>query len=81
MKDSHEKKVTKHQDSGLGPGGKATKSVSFVIVLWLEPREVQAEPEWRWRVNHVQSGDQALFKRLDDVLAYVATKAEVSPPG
>lgn len=52
-------------------------AVSFVMTLWLEP---SAEPEWRWRVTHVQSGHQRYFRRLEDVLAYVSAEAGVAPP-
>ena len=80
MKDQHEKNVTKHPGGSSGPGERQARDASFVIVLWLERREVEAEPEWRWRVTHVQSGQQAYFTKLADVLAYVGTRAEVSPP-
>ncbi len=33
--------------------------MSFVITLWLEP---SAEPEWRWRVTCVQTGEQRPVK-------------------
>ncbi len=54
--------------------------MSFVMTLWLEPRAVEAEPEWRWRVTHVQTGEQVYFRRVADVLAYISTKAGVSSP-
>lgn len=54
--------------------------MSFVMTLWLEPREVKAEPEWRWRVSHVQTGEQAYFRRLTDMLAFVASRSGVPGP-
>lgn len=63
------------------PGRERTgESVSFVMSLWMEPREVEADPEWRWRVLHVQSGEESYFKNLDDLLEFVATKSGVSAP-
>ncbi|MDO8751593.1 MAG: hypothetical protein Q7K03_10710 [Dehalococcoidia bacterium] len=53
---------------------------SFVMTLWLEPRETPADPEWRWRVVEVPTGEQRYFRRLDDLLAYVSEKAGVPPP-
>ena len=54
--------------------------VSFVMTVWLEPQRVEAKPEWRWRVTHTQSGEQAYFRNLADVLDYVSTKSGVPPP-
>ena len=67
---------------GMDPANKPTAAepVSFVILLWLEPRVGVAEPEWRWRVKQVQTGEQVHFWRLADVLAYVASRAGVSAP-
>lgn len=56
------------------------RDVSFVIRLWLEPQEQAGPPQWRWRVLHVQSGDEAHFHSLRDVLAYVETRCGLSPP-
>lgn len=56
------------------------RGVSFVIRLWLEPRPVAAEPEWRGHVYHVQTGEEAYFRRLRDLLSFVEQKAGVSPP-
>ncbi len=55
--------------------GAATKSVSFVIKLWSEPREIAGDPPWRWHVHHVQSGDEASFTRLRDVLQYIEDRS------
>lgn len=54
--------------------------MSFVMTLWLEPQEMEADPEWRWRVVHVQSGEQVYFRRLADVLAFVSRCSAVQAP-
>ena len=59
---------------------KAGADDSFVMVVWLESDGETAEPEWRWRVNHVKTGEQVYFRRLADVLAYVSEKAGAAPP-
>ncbi len=56
------------------------RQVSFVMVLWLEPQKGEVKPEWRWRVNHVQTGERASFRRLNDVLEYVSSKSGESAP-
>lgn len=56
------------------------KNVSFVLRLWLEPREKSSHPEWRWHVQHVQSGEEAYFHRLAELLTYIERKSEVPPP-
>jgi len=53
---------------------------SFIIVLWLEPRELPGRPEWRWKVTGVQTGNEAYFSRLTDLMSYVSDKAGVEPP-
>ncbi|MBI4497666.1 MAG: hypothetical protein HY689_07205 [Chloroflexi bacterium] len=55
-------------------------NVSFVIRLWLEPRTGVGDPEWRSHVFHVQSGEEAYFRRLSDLLSFVERKSGVSPP-
>ncbi len=66
-----------NQGEGQGSGGGAA---SFVLTLWLEPREVEAVPEWRWRVVHVQTGQQEYFQRLTDVLAFITSRSGLPPP-
>ena len=56
------------------------RGVSFVMTLWLEGREVEGPPEWRWRVRHVQSGEERCFCRLTEVLSYIEEKARIAPP-
>lgn len=54
--------------------------VSFVIRLWLEPREASAQPEWRWHVRHIQSGTEAYFRDMSAMLRFIADQSEVPPP-
>jgi hypothetical protein len=53
---------------------------SFIIVLWLESRELPGKPEWRWRVTEVQTGEEAYFHRLADLMTFVSEKVGVPPP-
>ena len=69
--------VCNHQ----GGARRGETRASFVIVLWLEPQAPGAEPQWRWRVTCVQTGERAYFHRLSDVSAYVGRTAGVLPPG
>ena len=62
------------------PRGLGHDPVTFVIVLWLEPRDEMREPEWRWRVREVRDGEEASFRRLDDVLAYIAARSGTAGP-
>ena len=57
-----------------------SRGPSFVMTLWLEPSSTQEEPEWRWRVLAVPTGDRRYFRQLDDVLAYASERAGVPPP-
>ena len=61
------------------PEEKLTENTSFVLRLWLEPSGGQT-PEWRWRVHHVQSGEERLFRNLANVLDFVSECAKVVPP-
>lgn len=54
--------------------------MAFVIVVWQEPRDAAREPEWRWRVREVRGGDEASFRRVADVLAYIAARSGTSGP-
>ena len=45
-------------------------SISFVLRLWLEHREIEgAAPVWRGVVEHVPSGERHYFERLDQLPA------------
>ena len=54
--------------------------LSFVLTLWAEPREVNADPEWRWKVRHIKTDRQAYFTRVADVLKYVASQSGFPAP-
>lgn len=44
----------------------------FVAKLWLEQRELEGEaPEWRGRIDHVQSGKYAYFRNLAQAAAFI----------
>ncbi len=58
----------------------AQARASFVIRLWLEPRENPGDPQWRWHVQQVQTGEQVYFHRLGDVLRYVELKSGQPSP-
>ena len=73
-----EKGVDRYTD-GRSDGEEESRA-SFVIVLWLEPQKEKVEPQWRWRVTCVQTGERAYFHRFADVFAYVSDKARVPPP-
>lgn len=55
-------------------------SASFIMLVWLEPQDSEVEPEWRWRVRHVQTGEQAYFRRATDVLAFITRLTGLPPP-
>lgn len=45
---------------------------AFVVKVWLEGREIAgATPEWRGRVDHVQSGRRIYFRDLGELLGFV----------
>ncbi len=58
---------------------KGREDVSFVLRLWLESAG-GASSEWRWRVQHVQSGQERYFRSLPDVLDFVSICAGLAPP-
>lgn len=57
--------------AGTGVSG----SAAFVIVLWRESGGASGEPEWRWRVKAVKSGEEAWFRRIADVLAFITARS------
>lgn len=65
----------REKDTEIRSGG-----VSFVMTVWLEAGGVEAEPEWRWRVTHVQTGKQSYFRRLNDVMNFIAGESGVPSP-
>lgn len=54
--------------------------VSFVIRLWVERRDVAAAPEWRFRVQHVQSGEGLYVRTLADLLTFVERQSGLTAP-
>ena len=52
---------------------------SFVLRLWLEPAS-EDSPEWRWQVQHVQSGEQRYLRSLTDILDFISERDGVEPP-
>lgn len=45
---------------------------SFIVRVWLEPREIEgASPEWRGKIEHVQSGDCTYFRDLDKMVEFI----------
>ncbi len=79
------KESTARKESQSGPGpesalGSGNSGASFVMTVWLEPRESDGDPEWRWRVTHAQTGAEANFTRLADVLTFIATQSGRPPP-
>lgn len=80
MNKGNANRETQGAPSGGRAAGSGSDRVSFVMTLWLEPREVEAEPEWRWRVSHVQSKKQAYFTRLADVLAFITSQSGLPAP-
>jgi hypothetical protein len=54
--------------------------VSFVIRLWAERRDVAAAPEWRFRVQHVQSGEGVYVRTLADLLTFVERQSGLAGP-
>ena len=46
----------------------ATTTLTFVVRFWREWS--QGQPRWRGRVEHVESGQQANFLAIEDLLAF-----------
>ena len=45
---------------------------SFVVRLWLEPREItNAAPVWRGVIEHVPTGKRMYMKNLDQIKAFI----------
>ena len=51
------------------PSAETTATTTFVVRFWRE--WTGAESRWRGRVEHVQSGQQADFLYLDDMLRFL----------
>jgi hypothetical protein len=47
---------------------------AFVVKVWLERREIAgAQPEWRGRIDHVQSGRRVYFRHLAEITPLIKT--------
>jgi hypothetical protein len=47
---------------------------SFVVRLWLEPREIEnAAPVWRGVIEHVTTGKRLYMNNLDQIKAFIAS--------
>ena len=45
---------------------------AFVVKLWLERREIEgAQPEWRGRIYHVQSGKRVYFRDIAAITQFI----------
>ncbi len=45
---------------------------SFVVRLWLEPREMEGEdPEWRGRIEHVGTGRRRYLGETEEILDFI----------
>ena len=45
---------------------------AFVVKLWLERREIAgARPEWRGRIDHVQSGKRVYFRDIAEIMRFI----------
>jgi hypothetical protein len=62
------------------PAADTTATTTFVVHFWRE--WTGAEPRWRGRVEHVQSGRRADFLAVEDLLGYFQRFGigVVSPP-
>ncbi len=56
------------------------ESISFVMTVWLESREVESEPEWRWRVRRSQADRIVYFNRVADVVSFIANESGLPGP-
>ncbi len=66
-----------HDEAGPAKGARA----SFVMTVWVEPHEgTEEDLEWRWRVRHVQTGQESYFRRYADVLRFIGQQSDLSPP-
>jgi hypothetical protein len=49
--------------------------ISFVVRLWVEPRQEEGRPRWRGQIEQVGSGEQAYFRDVEGLLAAMAKSA------
>jgi hypothetical protein len=48
----------------------------FVVKIWLEESKGDRRPTWRGHITHVPSGDRRYFRRLDDIVVFIAPHLE-----
>lgn len=80
----------REQDANTGPEDDPTRDeagpangarATFVMTVWAEPHEGTKEGvEWRWRVRHVQSGNESYFRRYADVVRFIGLQSDLPPP-
>lgn len=58
----------------------AAWGTSFVMKLWLEQGNQEGPPDWRWRVRHIQSGDESYFRNMSAMLKFIEEKSRLMPP-
>lgn len=80
MKEHSARKESQSDPRAGGAPGSGSSGASFVMTVWLEPREGEGDPEWRRRVSHAQTSEEAHFRRLAEVLAFTATQSGQAPP-
>ena len=52
---------------------------SFVLKMWLEPREIKGQdPEWRARIDDVQTGKRTYFRTIEALFSHLASIAPKS---
>ena len=50
------------------------------MTVWLESQGTGTEPEWRWRVVHVQTGKESYLRGLSDVVAFISLESGAPGP-
>lgn len=80
MKESRARNESQSDPGTEGAPGSGSSGASFVMTVWLEPGKGDGDPEWRWRVSHAQTGEEAHFRRLTDVLTFITTQSGRPPP-
>jgi hypothetical protein len=50
------------------------------MALWLESSSASEEPEWRWRVTRVDTGERRYFRSLAGVLEYISDESGMPSP-
>ena len=80
MKGRNVKNVTSGRAEPEKPLDHEIEPISFVMTVWLESREVESEPEWRWRVRRIQTDEIVYFRRVADVVSYIASESGLAGP-